>query len=65
MAGYSLRPIGDGKRSSWSKFAAVWAHKDEEGFEVRFDALPVDNRMVFRTPKADDGDAQVACTVAT
>mmetsp|Transcript_23630 Transcript_23630/g.41951 ORF Transcript_23630/g.41951 Transcript_23630/m.41951 type:complete len:86 (-) Transcript_23630:37-294(-) len=56
LLGYSVRPIGDGKRSSWSKIAAAWAHKDGEGFEVRFDALPVDGRMVFRTPKDDDRD---------
>lgn len=62
LLGYSVRPIGDGKRSSWSKIAAAWAHKDGEGFEVRFDALPVDGRMVLRAPKeggqpdASDGE---------
>lgn len=57
MLGYTVRPIGDGKTSVWSKVAAAWAHKDGRGYEVRLDALPVDGRMVFRTPKEDDRDA--------
>ncbi len=53
MLGYAVRPIGDGKKSNWSKIAAAWAHKDGEGYEVRFDALPVDGRLVLRTIKDD------------
>lgn len=56
MLGYTVTPIGDGKRSAWSKIAAAWAHKDGEGYEVRMDALPVDGRLVLRTVKDDQHD---------
>lgn len=53
MLGYTVRPIGDGEKSYWSKIAAAWAHKDGEGYEVRMDALPVDGRLVLRTVTDD------------
>lgn len=59
MLGYAVRPIGDGTKSSWSKIAAAWAHKDGEGFEVRLDALPVDGRLVFRTVRDDERKGDV------
>ncbi|WP_299867624.1 hypothetical protein [uncultured Roseobacter sp.] len=57
MIGYSVRQIGDGKKSSWSRVAAAWAHKDGQGFEVRMDAVPVDGRLVLREP-SDDRQAE-------
>lgn len=54
MIGYTVRPIGDGRKSSWSRVAAAWAHKDGQGFEVRMDAMPVDGRLVLRTVSEDD-----------
>lgn len=60
MLGYTVRPIGDGRKSSWSKIAAAWAHKDGQGFEVRMDALPVDGRLVLRTvPEHDQESGEV------
>ena len=53
MLGYVVRPIGDGRKSHWSKIAAAWAHKDGEGYDIQFDALPVDGRLVLRTVKED------------
>ncbi|MEP4987067.1 MAG: hypothetical protein ABJV68_05165 [Paracoccaceae bacterium] len=54
MFGYVVRPIGNSGKSSWSKIAAAWAHKDGQGFEVRMDALPVDGRLVLRAAAEDD-----------
>ena len=54
MLGCSIHPIGHGKRSSWGKIAAAWAHKDGDGFEVRLDVLLVEGRIVFRAPDGDD-----------
>lgn len=53
MLGYTVTPIGDGKKTIWSKVAAAWAHKDGEGYEVRMDALPVDGRLVLRRAKEE------------
>lgn len=54
LLGYTVRPIGDGRKSSWSKVAAAWAHKDGQGFELRMDALPVDGRLVLRAAQEDN-----------
>lgn len=60
MHGYAVRPIGEGRKSSWSKIAAAWAHKDGRGFEVRMDAMPVDGRLVLRAvPEEDAQEADV------
>lgn len=53
MLGYVVRPYGDGK-ASWSRVAVAWAHKDDQGFDVRMDAVPVDGRLVLRTVRDDD-----------
>ena len=56
MLAYTVKPIGDGRNSVWSKIGAAWAHKDDEGYELRMDALPVDGRVVLRTVKDKDSD---------
>jgi len=53
LFGYAVRPIGDGKKSSWSKIGVAWAHKDGKGFDIRMDAFPVDGRLVLREPTED------------
>ncbi|MEM9046794.1 MAG: hypothetical protein AAGC81_19105 [Pseudomonadota bacterium] len=53
MLGYTVKPIGDGKKSAWSKIAIAWAHKDGEGYDVRMDAMPVDGRLVLRSVPED------------
>ncbi len=53
LLGYTVRPIGDGQKSAWSKIAVAWAHKDGEGYDVRMDAMPVDGRLVLRTIPED------------
>lgn len=53
MLGYCVKQFGGGQRSSWSKIAAAWAHKDGNGFEVRMDALPVDGKLVLRAASED------------
>ncbi|WP_229884159.1 hypothetical protein [Roseobacter sp. MH60115] len=56
MLGDTVKEFGDGKRSSWSKVAAAWAHKDGKGFEIRMDAMPVDGRLVLRAASDDRQD---------
>lgn len=48
MLGYAVKPIGDGHKSVWNKIGVAWAHKDDRGFEVRLDAIPLDGRVVLR-----------------
>jgi len=56
MLAYTVKPIGDGRKSIWSKIGAAWSHKDGQGYEVRMDALPVDGRIVLRTIKDSEQD---------
>ncbi|WP_282078728.1 hypothetical protein [Epibacterium ulvae] len=57
MLGYTVRPMGDGQKSHWSKVAVAWAHKDGQGFNVQMDALPVDGRLVLRAVNDDEDEA--------
>lgn len=60
MLGYVVRPYDDGNKASWSRIAVAWAHKDDQGYDVRMDALPVDGRLVLRTVRDEDPkDAEV------
>ena len=56
MLAYSVKPIGDCKKSILSKIGAALAHKDDQGYEVRMEALPLDGRLVLRTVKETDAD---------
>ncbi|MEO1346752.1 MAG: hypothetical protein AAFV74_21620 [Pseudomonadota bacterium] len=56
MLAYSVKPIGDGKKSIWTKIGAAWAHKDDQGYEVRMEAVPLDGRLVLRAVKETDAD---------
>ena len=49
MLGYVVRPFKNGKSASWSRIGVAWAHKDDQGYDVCLDALPVDGRLVLRT----------------
>ena len=41
----------EGQDPFWLKIGAAWANKDEQGFSVQLDALPLDGRLVLRVPK--------------
>ena len=44
---------GKGKTNAfWSRIGAAFAHKDGEGFDITLAALPIDGRLVLRSPKA-------------
>lgn len=57
MLGYTVRAIGDGKKSAWSKVAVAWAHKDGKGYNVQMEAVPVDGRLVLRDFSEDRQDS--------
>jgi hypothetical protein len=42
----------EGKQdSSWLKVGVAWMHKDQEGFDVLLEAVPVTGRLVIRANK--------------
>ena len=44
---------GNGK-GFWTRIGAAWPHEDGEGFNVQIEMLPINGKIVLRTPKADD-----------
>jgi len=45
---------GEGRNAFWLKIGAAWAHKEGKGFNIQLQALPLNNRLVLREPKAQD-----------
>jgi hypothetical protein len=49
----------DNGKSSWQEIGAAWKHKDGEGLNLQFKALPLPaGQMVLRVPKAKPVNAQ-------
>lgn len=52
---YSVREAKEeGRKNHWTRIGAFFAHEDGEGGTLLLDALPLDGRIVLRTPKADE-----------
>lgn len=46
--------IGEGDKARWHRIGAAWKNRDGKGFNVTFDSLPLNGRVVIR--EADDKD---------
>jgi hypothetical protein len=45
----------DGKEKSfWTRIGTAWPHADNAGFDVTLDVVPLDGRIVIRTPRERD-----------
>ena len=53
LIAYSVRER-EGQKAIWTRIGAAWPHEDGEGFNVQIDVMPIDGKIVLRTPKADD-----------
>ena len=40
-------------KSFWNKVGAAWSHKDDRGFTLQLESLPVGGRIVLRLPRED------------
>lgn len=54
---------GSGRRSRgksrWTRIGAAWMHRDGKGFNIQLDLIPASGgRIVLRSPKSGDDDAQ-------
>jgi hypothetical protein len=38
----------------WTRIGAAWPHDDGQGFNLQLEALPLDGKIVLRTPKSDE-----------
>ncbi|MCQ0990539.1 hypothetical protein [Jiella marina] len=43
---------GEGDRAFWTKIGSAWRHDDDDGFNLKLTALPIDGRLVIRKAKA-------------
>jgi hypothetical protein len=49
---YSVARNGD-KKAVWQEIGAAWKHKDSKGFNLQFNALPLEGaQIVLREPTA-------------
>jgi hypothetical protein len=46
---YSVRER-EGKDSKWTEIGVVFAHKDQKGFDILFDVVPLSGRITIRVP---------------
>lgn len=45
-----------GEKSYWNKVGAAWMHRDEKGYTLQLESLPVGGRIVLRQPLDDTND---------
>lgn len=59
LVAFHVRENKDGKgKGFWTRIGAAWQHEDGEGFNVQIDVMPIDGRIVLRTPKADERQSE-------
>jgi hypothetical protein len=42
---------GEGDKAFWTKIGVAWQHDDGEGLNITLTAIPLNGRIVVRTPK--------------
>lgn len=58
MRAYSVREgKQEGDKGFWTPIGAAWEHDDGNGLSIQLDALPIDGKIVLRTPKAEGESA--------
>ena len=58
---YQVREQAEGQ-SYFNRVGAAFEHKDGEGHTIHVDAMPIDGRIVLRTPKERLNDLQTGQT---
>ena len=51
---YSVIRRGDGQDDFWLNIGLVFPHKDDGGFNIMLQALPLDGKIVCRTINAEE-----------
>ncbi|WP_170760719.1 hypothetical protein [Ruegeria lacuscaerulensis] len=42
--------IDKGEKSFWNKVGAAWRHKDDKGYTLQLEVVPINGRIVLRQP---------------
>ncbi len=40
--------LENGDKARWIRLGAAWRNRDDKGFTLEFDAMPISNRVVIR-----------------
>jgi hypothetical protein len=43
-----------GDKAFWTKVGAAWFHRDRKGLSLQLEVLPINGRIVLRTPTDDE-----------
>ena len=46
---YSVRERGEGKDSKWTEIGVAFPHKDNKGFDILYEVVPLNGRITLRT----------------
>lgn len=44
-----------GEKAYWTKVGAAWFHRDHQGLSLQLEVVPINGRIVLRTPLDNDG----------
>ncbi|MBF9045488.1 hypothetical protein HKCCE4037_19285 [Rhodobacterales bacterium HKCCE4037] len=48
-----------GDKSYWNKVGAAWVHRDENGYTIQLDVVPINGRIVLRQPIEDPAEPAI------
>ena len=49
---YHVRNGDESSKGYWTKIGAVWPHRDDKGFNIDLELIPIDGRIVVREATA-------------
>ncbi len=49
---YNVRPRGE-QKSRWTEIGVAFRHKDGNGLDILFEAIPLSGKIVLRTPESN------------
>lgn len=45
---------GEGDKAFWTQIGAAWPNRDDKGFNLSLEAIPLSGRIVMREPSQED-----------
>ena len=57
---YTVIKRGEGQDDFWLAIGAAFMHQDGDGYNIVLQALPIDGKIVLRTPKTEEPSQEQA-----
>ena len=51
---YQVREGKGDNKSFWTRIGVAWTSKDEKGFVIQLNAVPLDGKIILRLPEPKD-----------